>query len=561
MKKRAFSQRRLGKKVEKESHFWLIVFGILATLFLLLFLFLIPLFRLASGSFSEFVPYTNELRKANILVLLQNEAELRPTGGFLSGFILFTPKEKERLHFFDSYAVANPPIPQKAPPAMAKIFAEDPKFSGMVFRDSNFSPDFSESAQETIRFLRFDPRFANTKIDVVVAVNFSAVESVIQLLDPQDSQDLFLSLQRQTKNINLHSKEEIDQRKDFLGDMAHNLFRSASWFRLPKMAQLATYLADTKKIQVWFLDEKLQHIAQEKGWTGEFPKNNTAEMPWNGFFGVNVANLGGKKSDRYILRNVTSEITLSPEGGVSERFAIHLQHTGTDNIFSGPERMLIRVYHPQGTKLSETSEEWEQQSLPEEKVEEFSRVISLDPGQSLEIPLVFVFPETWLPNESHELLWLQQSGTEDDLTLIFRGVGETGFSVDGCDESLLRENISVCKTRLSRNRIFTVKLLPDTFPPFLEQAIFEPPREIFARFSEALAKEFSPDTFELRCDENVFVPYQLARNENDLRDVRLVFGDIVLSETSPFCELSWKNLSDIFGNTASSGTTLRMKFD
>lgn len=553
MKKQAFSRRSLGHKEKPESHAWLFASVFFLLFFLLCFLFLIPVFRLASGAFSEFVPYANQLRKANVLVLLQNEAELRPTGGFLSGFLLLTPGEKEKLRFFDSYAVVDPSSPQEAPPALARIFSEDPKFSGWVFRDTNFSPDFSESAQDALRFLQFDPRFANEDIDVVVALNFSAVESFISLFDPKLSDDLFLSLQRQTKEINLHSEEEIQERKSFLADMADNLLHSASWFRLPEMAQLTAHLADEKKIQFWFADETLQNIAQGKGWTGEFP------LSQNGFFGVNIANLGGKKSDRYMLRHFISEMTLSPEGDITEEFSLQFRHTGTNNILSGPERMFVRVYRPLGTELLSETEEWSQESLPEKGVEEFSRILSINPGESIDIPLTVRLPKTWLSKESEQVFWLQQSGTEDELTLIFRGMGESGFSILGCDKFSSRENVSVCTATLSQNRSFTVSFLPDTFPPFLEQALFEPPREIFLRFSELLAKDFSPDVFELRCGENIFVPYQLARNEDDLRDVRLVFGDIVLSETTPFCELSWKNLSDIFGNTTSAETTLRMK--
>ena len=109
----------------------------------------------------------------------------------------------------------------------------------------------------------------------MVALNFSAVESFISLFDPKLSDDLFLASATNQRN---QPPFRRNTRKEFLADMADNLLHSASWFRLPEMAQLTAHLADEKKIQFWFADETLQNIAQGKGWTGEFP------LSQNGFF-------------------------------------------------------------------------------------------------------------------------------------------------------------------------------------------------------------------------------------------------------------------------------------
>ena len=86
------------------------------------------------------------------LIVLQNQYELRPTGGFISAygilkFRFFLPISFE---IKDSFTVAGheyivPPEP------MGKLLA-DPWYQGHTFRDANWNPDFAQSAQDLISF-------------------------------------------------------------------------------------------------------------------------------------------------------------------------------------------------------------------------------------------------------------------------------------------------------------------------------------------------------------------------------------------------------------------------
>ncbi len=284
----------------------------------------------------DYVSHINTIRSGTTIILLQNEAELRPTGGFISGvgmlrFNGLTPN----ISFIDSYAIAEPPSPLRAPLAIEQAFAEDPKYTGWMFRDANFDPDFALSVQDILIFLQNDGRFAEENITAVVSMNMAAVERLIENHSDnvlEENNSFFLNLQRSTKDIDLHSTEELDNRKNVIGEIADQLIGGIGYFELPEIA---------KEVQIWFADSELQAITDRKNWSGKLP-----EQP---FFAVNVANLGAKKSDRYMRKYYYSELNVDETGGIREWLSIRMKHAGQQSLLSGRGDYSIRVLRPIGT--------------------------------------------------------------------------------------------------------------------------------------------------------------------------------------------------------------------
>ncbi|MGQ9516630.1 MAG: DUF4012 domain-containing protein, partial [Anaerolineae bacterium] len=80
------------------------------------------------------------------LVLVQNEDELRATGGFISGVALVKVQDGRvvELSFEDSYAVDDLRRPYPPPPQPLRDFMA---VEQLLFRDSNWSPDFPTTAE------------------------------------------------------------------------------------------------------------------------------------------------------------------------------------------------------------------------------------------------------------------------------------------------------------------------------------------------------------------------------------------------------------------------------
>ncbi|CAG0937639.1 hypothetical protein TFLX_06588 [Thermoflexales bacterium] len=132
----------------------------------------------------ELLPVAPQLlgadRPRTYLILLQNEDELRASGGFLSavGRLTIDAGRIISLTVEDSYAVDDFTTPYPDAPAPLHDFMG---IDLWVFRDSNWSPDFPVAARQAISL------YTQTRggtIDGVIALNQQVVEALVDGLGP-----------------------------------------------------------------------------------------------------------------------------------------------------------------------------------------------------------------------------------------------------------------------------------------------------------------------------------------------------------------------------------------
>lgn len=114
------------------------------------------------------------------LLLVQNEDELRPAGGFLTGVARISVREGriEQMIFENSAEVTDFKRPYPDPPRpLEDIMGLDL----WVFHDSNWSPDFPTSAWQALAF--YQQRY-EVPIDGVLAVDQEAFRRIVQVLQP-----------------------------------------------------------------------------------------------------------------------------------------------------------------------------------------------------------------------------------------------------------------------------------------------------------------------------------------------------------------------------------------
>jgi hypothetical protein len=119
-------------------------------------------------------------RARTYLILLQNEDELRATGGFISAVARVTLDAGKiiSLTVEDSYQLDDFTTPYPDPPAPLQDYMG---LGLWVFRDSNWSPDFPTAAKQVIR------SYTQTRggsIDGVIALDQAAVEALVSGLGP-----------------------------------------------------------------------------------------------------------------------------------------------------------------------------------------------------------------------------------------------------------------------------------------------------------------------------------------------------------------------------------------
>ena len=114
------------------------------------------------------------------LLLVQNEDELRPAGGFLTGVARVAVREGhiEHMYFENSAEVTDFKRPYPAPPTpLLDIMG----LELWVFHDSNWSPDFPTSARQAVDF--YQQRY-ETPVDGVLAADQEAFRRIVEVLQP-----------------------------------------------------------------------------------------------------------------------------------------------------------------------------------------------------------------------------------------------------------------------------------------------------------------------------------------------------------------------------------------
>lgn len=290
------------------------------------------------------------------LVLLQNNMELRPGGGFLGQYAVIKIKNGEVISTFieDSNL-----LDQRI---TAKILAPYP-FKKMMgtkkwkFRDSNFSPDFPQNAEKAKYFYRLSGR--SSDFDGVIAVNADVLSDILELIGPisvpgyagvYNSQNVVLKLEEQVeKPYLLNSDLDTQNRKNIIKKMAPVIIgKMLSLGNITKLAELGHKEMQNKNIMLYFKDPALQELADSVYWSGRVASD------WGSDYLMLVdANMGALKTDYYMKREISYEIDLTGEKPIATLYYTYRNTAPYGDWRTSDYHSYLRVYVPEGSNLLE----------------------------------------------------------------------------------------------------------------------------------------------------------------------------------------------------------------
>jgi hypothetical protein len=300
------------------------------------------------------------------MLLFQNDAELRPTGGFMTAyaFMRVTKGKVEPLSSFDIYDLDsrfNKKVP--APDAIKKYLNE----TYLNLRNSNMSPDYKVSMDLFYKYYRDIPGFP--KADGIIAIDTSLPVEILKIIgdigvggwgnfsakiDPRcDCPQVVYALEdiadRPVAGLRV-------ARKAVLGPLMHSMLANAMgspkhlW---PKLLNVALDAIKQKHLLFYFLEDKTQLVAEDFNAAGRI-------KPYAfDYLHINDANLGGAKTDMFLTRSVEQNIE-SANGVITKTVSISYNNPRKgDNCnleagklcLNGTYRDYVRLYVPLGSKL------------------------------------------------------------------------------------------------------------------------------------------------------------------------------------------------------------------
>lgn len=495
-------------------------------------------------------------REKNYLVVFQNNAERRPTGGFISAYAdvsFFLGSMDMKLS--DSYDVPAP-NPQITPPyPLEDILKDDVFYKGFVFRDGNWDIDFPTSAKMLVRLYN-EGQPTLKEWDGVIAIDMSFIEKLIEVsgsIDYQgttiDSKNFFHMMQFYSKNIDLHSVESLESRKNIMKEIIPQILSEIlkSPMKYSEVIGLFKDLLDTKHMLVYFENTSLQEKVVEKKWGAKF------EPRADDFIAVNVANIGGRKADRYIQPQYSYRVFFDELSRGYAELDLDFYYNGTQGLYTDFYQSYVRVSLPKNISQLESWGDNRRDFIEETDVQSLTvgTLMHIWPGEKQSLHFRYQLPE-YISPYNYNVDIIPMPGNEGELwSIALRNKNTDNFWDSQSFQS--QENVASFSSVLYKDTLFSANLLNDETSPVIIWQKFLDNKTIELSFSEKIdQKTLIPDNFLIQdmnishkeLEEN---PKVVSVYQDDNYRVYIKLQDISW-QYNEFFELTLKNISDISGN-------------
>lgn len=321
-----------------------------------------------AGYLKSLLGMTDERR---YLLLFQNDAELRPTGGFLTAYAVFSVSKGnfKNLGAYDIYSLdARFGNRLKAP---QPILDYHKNVFNWHLRDMNLSPDFKKSMEV---FWENYKKAGGPDVHAIIAVDTKVLVDILKVLGPIGVADwgnfsaetdkrcncpqVFYELERYAdKPVG----ELRTERKAVIGPLMHSILLNVmqsprkQW---PEFFNVFFTNIQRKHLLFFFLDEKLQGAIEALNAGGRIKEAD------GDYLHINDCNFAGAKSNMFIKENVVQEIKVDSNGEVTKNITIDYLNPEPpsncnlekgDLCLNGLYRDWVRLYVPKGSTLIDSS--------------------------------------------------------------------------------------------------------------------------------------------------------------------------------------------------------------
>ncbi len=263
----------------------------------------------------RFFDYCDSLPKyldKTYLILLQNNFEIRSTGGFMGSYAIVkfengVLKEWGINDIYTPDGQIEGHVESKTPLQQA--------FKSGTWRlpNSNWETDFQKAAPDIVWFFN---KAGITDIDGVVALNFEFIKRWIGVLNEIELQDFSEKVSEDNFYYLAQSHAEEDffpgsyAKKNYLSSVGISLYSatmSSSYFEKLKLLNLILNQLEEGQIIVWMEDDNMADEIKKLGWDG-----GLGDYGFDYFYSVE-SNLGANKSNYCIERDINQDITIGVE--------------------------------------------------------------------------------------------------------------------------------------------------------------------------------------------------------------------------------------------------------
>ncbi|MDD2766240.1 MAG: DUF4012 domain-containing protein [Candidatus Moranbacteria bacterium] len=295
------------------------------------------------------------------LFLLQNNQELRATGGFIGTYALMDIQTGSVKQFFVD-GIFNPDGQLKEnivpPKPIQKISA------AWSLHDSNWFPDFPTSAEKAIFFYE---KTGGPTVDGVITLTPTVMQKLLVVTGPitlpqygitVDAENFIPIIQEQVETK--YDKEENQPKKvlaDLTALLVETVLASQDKETLYGMMSALTEGLNEKQILIYMRHAETEALIDEAGWSGRILSTE------KDYLSVVHSNINGYKTDGVIDETIHHSAEIQENGSIIDTVTITRIHKGGDTPYDWWNKVnadYMRVYVPEGsTLLSAKGSTWE----------------------------------------------------------------------------------------------------------------------------------------------------------------------------------------------------------
>jgi hypothetical protein len=350
-------------------------------------------------------------RPMSYMFILQNNNEIRPTGGFMGSLAIVNAKDGDiEINYKDIYDYDGQFKKFiEAPDVLRRI---TPNFS---LRDANFYPDFKVSSKQIGWFFENSGGYS---LDFIFALNPTILQDLLEVTGPialpaygvtfdKNNYLTYLMLLIESKAVQNYPKQVMfDLGKEILNKLSQE--KDATTF-----LAILDKLIKQKDLQAYSFLPQYQQLIEKYALDGKMLYTDSKNMD---YLNIVAASVGGNKSDRYINNDIQVKTLVAKEGSIFNTVKYTRAHTWDDmeegkitkvmnqlQVPSSPALMsilgkgrniaYIRIYMPLGASVLSTNIEPENYRIINELgYTVFATVMETDIGGSTNLEVSYTIP-------------------------------------------------------------------------------------------------------------------------------------------------------------------------
>ncbi|MBI3120546.1 MAG: DUF4012 domain-containing protein [Candidatus Kerfeldbacteria bacterium] len=286
------------------------------------------------------------------LVLFQNSAERRATGGFIGSFATLTIANGE-VSTLDvpeggTYDVSGTQRTILVPPAPLGLVTD-----AWELQDVNWSPDFPWTARKAQTMYQDG---GGVSTDGVIAMDTEVLRQLLSVIGEVQIPHTDITVTSETvSDVLMRQIAEVRETStpkaiiaSLVPEILHRSFSLSAEQTLTMLTALDRLMVE-KHLLVYSRDEELQQQFVTLGWAGELRSTS------GDYVHVNFSNIAGGKTDEQIDSLIDLDTVIGTDGVVTHHLTITRTHKGDpeDSLYGVDNTTYVRVYVPNSAEFVE----------------------------------------------------------------------------------------------------------------------------------------------------------------------------------------------------------------